>query len=73
MTGKSQKPGLYLQQGGNKLLNMFFHKCSYKISCFSELAYKSSSVRTLCANLLNWGQMHWSHDILLMRSDNEQH
>ena len=37
-----QKPCLYLQQAGNKLLNMFFHRCSYKISCFSELAYNSS-------------------------------
>ena len=50
MSGKKQKPGLYLQQAGNKLLNMFFHRCSYKISCFSELAYNSS---VLCVNLLN--------------------
>ena len=26
----------------NELLNMFFHKCSYKSSCFSELAYNLS-------------------------------
>ena len=25
-----------------ELLNMFFHKCSYKNSCFSELVYNSS-------------------------------
>ena len=42
MSGKKYKPGLYLQQAGNKLLNTFFHKCSYKISYFSELMYNSS-------------------------------
>ena len=26
----------------NELLYMFFHRCSYKYSCFSELAYNSS-------------------------------
>ena len=26
----------------NELLNMFFHRCSYKNSCFSELVYDSS-------------------------------
>ena len=26
----------------NELLNMFFPRCSYKNSCYSELAYNSS-------------------------------
>ena len=47
---REKKPGLYLQWAGNKLLNMFFHKCSYKISIFDEFSYNSS---VLCANFLN--------------------
>ena len=39
---EKQKPGLYLKQADNELLNMFFHRCSYKISCSSELAYNIS-------------------------------
>ena len=31
------------------MLNMFFQRCSYKNSCFSELGYNSS---VLCANLM---------------------
>ena len=27
-----------------KLLNMFFHRCSYKNSCFSELVYNFSAL-----------------------------
>ena len=50
---KKRKPDLHLQQTGNKLLNMFFHRCSYKISCFSELAYNSSVLNLLISNLLN--------------------
>ena len=38
---------LYSQPGysllvNNEFLNMFFHSCNYKISCFSELGYNSS-------------------------------
>ena len=39
---KIENCGWYLQQAGNKLLNIFFHRCSHKISCFSELARNSS-------------------------------
>ena len=35
---KKKRPGLYHQYASNKLLNMFFHRCSFKITCFSELA-----------------------------------
>ena len=38
---KKQKPGC-ISNKQVKLLNMFFHRCRYKISCFSELAYNSS-------------------------------
>ena len=55
---KKQKPGLYLQQAGNKLLNMFFHKCSYKISCFSELPQKHWHHSH---NNINWLKQSQSH------------
>ena len=42
---------LYLQQAGIKLLNIFFHRCSYKISCFS--AWVGVQLQCPCANLLN--------------------
>ena len=48
---QEKKSSLYLQQAGNKLLSLFFHRCSYKISCFSELAYMQ--LQCPCANLLN--------------------
>ena len=42
-------PQLYCQQIDkksiywyNQLLNMFFHRCSYKNSCFIELVFKSN-------------------------------
>ena len=38
---KNQKPSC-ISNKQVKLLNMFFHRCRYKISCFSELAYNSS-------------------------------
>ena len=38
---KKQKPGC-ISNKQVKLLNMFFHRCRYKISCFSELAYNYS-------------------------------
>ena len=41
LSEKKQKPGLYLRQGGNKLLNMFFRRCNYRICRFSELAYST--------------------------------
>ena len=42
LSGKKYKLVLYLQQAGNKLLKMFFHRRSYKISCLSEFVYNSS-------------------------------
>ena len=32
----------------NELLNMFFHRCSYKNSCFIELVYNSTVVLMIC-------------------------
>ena len=43
-------PQRFCQQIGKKtakkyeLLNMFFHRCSYKNSCFSELVYNFSAL-----------------------------
>ena len=45
---KKYKPGFYLQQAGNRLLNMFFHRGSYKTFCFSELACNSSVLMIIC-------------------------
>ena len=42
LSGKKYKLVLYLQQAGNKLLKMFFHRRSYKTSCLSEFVYNSS-------------------------------
>ena len=58
MSGKKQKPGLYLQQAGNKLLNMFFYRCSYKISCFS-VSWHTTPVPLRKSSELP--QKHWHH------------
>ena len=46
---KKQKPGLHLQWAGNKLLIMFFHRCSYEISCL--VSWHNALA---CANLRIW-------------------
>ena len=79
MSGKKQKPDFYLQQAGGKLLNMIFHRCSYKISCFSELAYSSSvlvlifsTIASIVTNKTSFSQESWDESNKMMKSQKKK-